>query len=83
MKKSEIAYEVYSELENRFVDADIPEEAKDILYKKLNDLVDDIDLMVEATEDEIDQVLYENSEQYIKDTLDDMRTQEYLERSLF
>ena len=83
MKKSEIAYEVYHELENKFIGEDIPEEAKDILYKKLDDLVDDIDIMVEATEDEIDQVLYENSEQYIKDTLDDMKTQEYLERSLF
>ncbi len=83
IKTSEIAYDVYTELENKFVDADIPEETKDELYEKLNDLVKEIDRMVEFTEIDIDQVLYEHSAQYVEDTIDDMRTQEYLERSLF
>ena len=79
----DIEFEIYRTFENKIEDADIPESLKKDFYNDLKELVEDIETMISTVNQNIDYSIYEFSEECRRDTLDDMRTQEYLERDLF
>ena len=64
-------------------EANISEIGENAITERIKLLIDDVfDLLDEAKRD-IDDVVYQHSQQYINDIKDDMKTQEYLERDLF
>ncbi len=81
--KSDVAYDVMNQFEGKIEQADLPPRTEEILYEKIAKLIEEIEMIVDDMENEIDQTLYEYSDQYIKDEMDDRITQDYLERSLF
>ena len=69
--------------DDRTGDADIPDRTRDYLQKQLDNVKEDVfDIISDFIED-ADNTIEEFSEENIRNVRDDMRTQEYMEASLW
>jgi len=79
----DIEYEVYNAFEDKIGDADIPDDTKTSLYKKLDEMITEVVSIADDFNNEIDSVIEQFTPEYINQVKDDMRLQDEKEADLW
>lgn len=74
--KKEIEWQTQSYFDDKTSGADIPERAEDAIQERIETLITDINNLIDEAKTDVDDIIYEFSEENLKDIKADLKYQD-------